>query len=704
MALIGQIRKNSWLLIVMIGLGLAGFVLMDMFSGQQSLFGGTNFTMGEVAGSKIDYQEFSNTEDILYGNSSSEVFGRRSYLWNYFVEKALVEKESNALGLGVSKDELMDLQFGTKPSPVVQQRFRNPNTGVVDQNQLNGIKQQIESNTMDPTLRNFWAVQEREIVKQRLQDQLNALVSKGLYAPNWMVDVYNNEKNQTFAFNAVTIPFDRIEDNAIQLSDDDYTSYLADNGHKYMRDEESRVLSCAEFTVLPTRVDSAKLREDVVELMQNFKTAENDSLFVVNNYGVWDAVYYKRDDLSEVLKNTLFDLSVNSVYGPYIDQGNYRAIKVLDKKVIPDSVRARHILIRATSQQEYFAAQQTIDSLKGLIEAGTHQFDSLAMSNSQDYGSGREGGDLGFAQLGMMVKPFNDLIFYEAEPGEANKVFTQFGVHLVEVTDRKYINNESGIQYAYLNSPIIPSQETQDSLYELANRFISENQSLEALEAAANSSDDINLITTTPFQKNDFNVFEVGTGNTAREMIRYAYTSGTDVGAVSPEVYVLDDQVDYFNSKYYVAALKTIQPKGKPVAANMMDQLRPIVLGKKKGVQISGQISGSDISAIASQFDVEVDSISNASFGNPYLPKIGNEPLVAAAISKMSVGDVSQPIVGNNGVYVIQLTNKAPVDQTANLGQLRKEVNRTFLTVVRNELIPSLKKTNEISDNRFTFY
>ena len=63
MALIGKIRKNSWLLVVVIGLALAAFVIMDM-TGQGGP-GGQEMTVVEVEGEKVSWNEFQQAERIL---------------------------------------------------------------------------------------------------------------------------------------------------------------------------------------------------------------------------------------------------------------------------------------------------------------------------------------------------------------------------------------------------------------------------------------------------------------------------------------------------------------------------------------------------------------------------------------------------------------------------------------------------------------
>ena len=100
MALIGKIRKNFWFVLILLAMALASFIIMDVMGsrkGGRSMFNQT--TVGKIAGQKIDFRDFEKTERALY-SGSNDVYGRRNQLWNYLVEKALVEQQAGELGLG----------------------------------------------------------------------------------------------------------------------------------------------------------------------------------------------------------------------------------------------------------------------------------------------------------------------------------------------------------------------------------------------------------------------------------------------------------------------------------------------------------------------------------------------------------------------------------------------------------------------------
>lgn len=92
-----------------------------------------------------------------------------------------------------------------------------------------------------------------------------------------------------------------------------------------------------------------------------------------------------------------------------------------------DEVRARHILVE--EQEEAVAVLER-------LEAG-EEFAAVAQDVSQDPGSARNGGDLGFFTAGRMVAPFSEAAF-ALEPGEVSEpVETQFGWHVIKVEERR---------------------------------------------------------------------------------------------------------------------------------------------------------------------------------------------------------------------------------------------------------------------------
>ncbi|MEL6862928.1 MAG: peptidylprolyl isomerase [Bacteroidota bacterium] len=705
MALIGQIRRNSWVLIILIGLGLGGFIIMDMFSGQQSVFGSTQFTLGKVAGQKLDWGEFNRTEQILYSGSGGDYFGRRDYLWNYFVEKALIEETAEELGLGVSKAELLDLEFGPNPSPIILQRFRDPATGQVNRQILNEYKTAIEDGSLatNSQFGPFWAVQEKEIVKERLQSKLNYMVSKAMYTPSWMVEMNHQDQNIKADFSYVHVPFSEVSDMDIEVSDSDYKAYLDANKNKYLIDEETRTAEFVVFDVLPTSADSQKIRQSLVKEMEEFRTTDDDSSFVEVRYGSIDVAYVKKSTINPDIADTLFNAPTGSVIGPYIEGRNYKVVKLLDRKLVPDSVQARHILRRVNNPGELAQVQKTVDSLKTLIENGTHTFDSLARVFGTD-GTAASGGDLGYAASGQMVKPFNDLIFFTAEEEKLYTVTTQFGVHLVEVTGRKYETNEEGVQVAYLVEAIEPSDDTQKAKFNDVLAFVSENRDLATLSASADTSSEIELEAASALKQNDYIVGSLGTGNSSRDIIRWLYSSDAEVGKVSPNIYVYQDPVGIFESKYVVVGLKGIRSANSAKLDDLRDEITPTVNNQKKGELIKAEIKGKDLAAVAAQYSTQIDTASNVAFSLSNVQGLGNEPKVIAAAMALDANSQSEPIVGQNGVYLVKVLSKIDAPATPNVAQLRKFMDSSKQGQVANQLMESIKKNADIQDYRSNFY
>lgn len=100
--------------------------------------------------------------------------------------------------------------------------------------------------------------------------------------------------------------------------------------------------------------------------------------------------------------------------------------------------RARHILltVEASAPAEQKAkVKAEAEKIRAQLSQTPQGFAELARTRSQDPGSATQGGDLDFFPRGAMVKPFEDVAF-ALKPGELSGVVeTEFGYHIIEVTD-----------------------------------------------------------------------------------------------------------------------------------------------------------------------------------------------------------------------------------------------------------------------------
>ena len=110
-----------------------------------------------------------------------------------------------------------------------------------------------------------------------------------------------------------------------------------------------------------------------------------------------------------------------------------------EKFVTPEQVRVRHILIDARSCE----AEKQIAQLLEQARAPGADFVALAQQHSQDPGSARRGGDLGFFERGKMAPEFDKAAFSLTRPGEVSDVVrTQFGYHIIRLEERRPASRE----------------------------------------------------------------------------------------------------------------------------------------------------------------------------------------------------------------------------------------------------------------------
>jgi peptidyl-prolyl cis-trans isomerase D len=107
---------------------------------------------------------------------------------------------------------------------------------------------------------------------------------------------------------------------------------------------------------------------------------------------------------------------------------------VKDRYESPERRRARHILITAEEGVDDAAAEKKATELTAQAKAGAN-FEDLAKKNSKDPGSAQQGGDLGWAQRGMFVGPFEEALFAMSQGEIRGPIKTQFGYHVLRLDE-----------------------------------------------------------------------------------------------------------------------------------------------------------------------------------------------------------------------------------------------------------------------------
>lgn len=704
MALIGKIRNNMWLVVVLLALALAGFIIMDMTSGGSSNSFGSKTTLGKIDGNKIDYMDFQRAEQALY-QGSGDVYGRRSSLWNFFIEKTIIDKISESNGIGVGSDELNELEFGANLSPVVQSFYTNPQTGQVDRTQLEEIKKAVDEGTVtNPEFAARFNELRKQVIKTQKQTKLNNLVAKSMYTPTWYAETLDKINNESATFEYVKIPFEYVKDTDVKLTDEDFSKYIKENETKYTNKEEVRNISFLVYDVVPTAEDSAKIKDQLNLLSTEFANTKNDSLFAASNNGFYNkGAYSKKDELQGELKDKVGSLYTGQLYGPYVDAKMYILAKLVDKKVIADSAKASHILrsVAGNDPIQLAAANKHIDSIRAAITSGQTSFKDAAIANSQDPGSGANGGDLGTFVPGAMVPEFNEAVF-NGKPGNLYKVTTQFGVHLIKVDNLIYKTNEVKYNVAYLVQPLVPSEATQNAIKDKVMATLEKTKSIDELNKLATG--DMKIEVAGGIKKNDHILSNLPSGQTSRDIIRWAFEDNTDAGKVSPELYTFADEANYVDSKYLIAALKSIDKPGIATVESVKSNIESLVKNAKKAEIIKSKMKGTDLNAIAGIFSDSLEVAENISFGSASLPDGSFEPVLTGKVFSAKTGTVVGPVAGMSGVFMAKLTAKTPATTEAGAFMQKMMLTQQARSQVNFRLMEALKKNKEIDDNRFTFY
>ena len=693
MGVMTKMRDNTgvilWILVVAFGII---FMLQD--TNVFDVIGATGNVVGKVNGQDITLEEYNN-----YVNNQVEAYRQRTgesippqvldsereRVFNELVDDRLREQEMNRLGIKVTDDEVRQMVLGEDPHQIIR-TFFGDGQGNVDQAVLRNFVE-------NPDAREDLIRIEDYLRAERRREKLEQLIGATVRVSEQDVNDEYRRQNARVDVRFVALPYSTVPDTAIQVTDRDLKRYYDDHRKDFER-KKSFTLSYVKASKAPTAEDSAAVLQELQRIRPRFEQAEDDSVFLVQNYSErpFTDAYFSRDELDEEIAEATFpNPKTNDIVGPVSSGGAIHLVKVIDvRKSDERSIRARHILIRSAEgdeeRREY--ARDLVESIKTRIQQG-ESFAELAEELSDDPQSAQRGGDLGWFGPGRMVKPFEEAAFPAPVGSLVGPVETQFGYHLIEVTDES--NQEVKIaDYALnLTASVATISRIEESLGDL--KFFAEEEGDFRTEAERRN------LAVQSVQVEADQEFVPGIGN-SRALTNFLATA--DEGSISPVIELNDD--------FIVVRVDRIQEAGYRPFEEVKSELEPRVrLEMKKDLQVAKLVreKGNDIESTAKAVGASVRVANGLSLANPVVSGLGREPKLVGAAFGLEQDRQSGVIAGQNSAFVLEVTGRnepSPITE-ADKSRIRSQLAARQRNQLQSRWLAALREKADIVDNRRIF-
>jgi len=686
-------ERMGKILAIVIGLALFAFIVGEVARNGSSFMRDSRNEVGVIAGEKVPYDEFSkrldqNTKNFLAQSGQSPTPQITAYLqettWNNFVSEIIIKKEIEKLGILVGVDETKSMISGNNPNQQIVQAFGDPKTGQIDKTRLNTFLSNISAAKDTDRMKIQWTDFVGQMIQAKKTEKYLSMVHNGLYINSLDAKDDYEAKNKLVNFKYAELDYALLPDIKVTLTDDDYSSYYNDHKAKFKNPTELRSFQYVSFNAAPSKADTAFVKDAIDKLAVQFKTTTNDSLFVqVNADTKAPLIYQHKGQLEHKLDSIMFSVEKGTVYGPFLNNGSYKIAKLVDTRVGPDSVKASHILLNPATEGGLDKAKAKADSIKKLLAGGASMAD-LAKKYSSDKGSADKGGELGTFGRGAMVPAFEDAVF-DGKKGDVKIVTTQFGVHIIQITDQK--GSSKVVKVAIVDKPIQPSNATQSAAYAKAQGFMAaltkDNFGTEAQKQAliVRKADDVNGVAASL----------PGLDN-AREIVRWAFKA--DKGDITDQVFTVGNQ-------YVVPQLTEIKPEGTLSLDLVKKQIEPEVRIQVKGKMLAAKFDGAtSIGAAAQKAGTKVVPVQNVVFANPVIPGQSAEYKVVGTLFGMQPNKLSKPIIGDRGVFIVSVDNFINPAPLTNAVRQKQTLGQALAQRADNGVFDALKDKANVKDYR----
>lgn len=726
MAIIGKIREKSVLLVVIIGLALLAFILGGY---KNSSFGAdTGIGYGTVYGESVDPVALQVDMDKFTVSDQNEFQKQqRPYTpkdrdqsedkaWNYRVETTILEKEFEALGIDVQQAEFDAYLYGKDGftvMPDLAEGFKDPATGQFNPTLLQKQIEKLQASTK-PEEQKSWADSKEYYINKRKQEKYYAILGQGVYVTKLEAEQDYQAKEEKKSISYVVRHYTEIADDKIKVTDEALKAFYEEHKteKKYENRAANREIKFFDVAVTPSSKDSAsfdKTMNDYKTKLKNSKSVKEDSILVqqfseFKGFSSTHQATYRPTGSAKAngltypteLDTVFKTAAVGQIVGPYFDNGTNKVAKILDFNT--KLCKVRHILLSAPKgdDKKIAAAQKKADSIIALLNKDN--FGEFVMKFSEDPGSKDKGGVYEDFLDHEMVPEFSK--FSTDQPiGKIGSVKTDFGIHIIEVMDRKAVKYPV---LAVIQKTLTPSPETvqaiEDDVYKLLYKLDAKISKIEDAKKKIEMFDTIVAkakYTARPIsiQNNKPSLYGFQTSFAEDKILRLAYDDESVVGTLCASPIKDKD-------RYVIAILSAIRSKGIPAFEDVEAQMKTDYIREQKAKRLTAQMVKKSLKECAAKGNTQVME-TEVTFATTSFQGGGNEPEVIGSIfSGMKDGAKSIPLKGDAGVYVIRLNKTIKAKATVNYEIERKALLASAKGNVSGMARAALMKKADVIDNR----
>ena len=702
MAVLGKIREKSIFLIIVIGLALFAFIISGAIGSDYGNIG-PNEPIGEVDGEEVllsNYRSLVEQDQKVYGSSTIESVNK---VWDQYILSLVLKSQIDLLEIDAGRNQIEQV-VSSDQNLTQDSRFINE-AGFFDFGLFTNFISQIRD--QNPSAYESWKLQESNIISSAKQSIYFDLVRSGLLNLKSQKEIITDFKNTKVDFQYVKIPFSSLSDTLFKLDDNEIDNYIKKNKSDYVF-KPIRNIEYVVFFEQPTDEDEKQIRTQLESLIKDkieynevsklndtvigFKNTNEIFEFVERNSDTpFDSVYLPKGRLSKEYSESLFNLDIGEVYGPYKDLGSLKISRLLDRK-IDGSIRASQILIsyNGSSNQNpninrsKEEAEKLANDLFFKIRRNPKSFSNYVQEFSDGAGKSTLG-DIGFFQeKNVLPEIFSRLSKSRIE--RLNLIETDFGFHIIKATDKQDV-----LLMANVVKNIIPSEETSNKVFRNATKF-----EMDLL----NSKETFNLLA----EQNGYNIRRVneidkldetlpGLPN-QRSIVQWLFNENTEEGMVK--------RFNLSFGGYAIVKVIEINEDGLVSSNEVRSSVRTKLINQKKSNYILNSEGNSKMQDIAAKYNLEIIDASLVSGFDQILVGAGNEPHVIGVAFSLDKNETSKLIVGNEGLYKIKLTNINTNSEDEI--ELNKTEDSSEIIFNPDNFLEALKDNANIIDNRHLYY